>query len=59
MRNDSSLTLDEFKEQIVKQIKTNAPSSNVTKDNIIIKVKLSEDSEPVDFHSFKISITVN
>ena len=58
MRNDSSLTLDEFKEQIVKQIKTNAPSSNVTKDNIIIKVKLSEDSEPVDFHSFKISITV-
>lgn len=59
MRNDSSLTLDEFKEQIVKQIKTNAPSSNVTKDNIIIKVKLSEDSEPVDFHSFKISIIVN
>lgn len=59
MRNDSSLTLDEFKEQIVKQIKTNAPSSNVTKDNIIIKVKLSEDSEPVDFHSFRISITVN
>ena len=59
MRNDSSLTLDEFKEQIVKQIKTNAPSSNVTKDNIIIKVKLSEDSEPINFHSFKISITVN
>ena len=59
MRNESSLTPDEFKEQIVKQIKTSAPSSNITKDDIIIKVKLSEDSEPIDFHSFKISITVN
>ena len=59
MRNESSLTLDEFKEQIAKQIKASAPSSNITKDNIIIKVKLSEDSEPVDFHSFKISIIVN
>lgn len=56
MRNESSITLDEFKEQMLRQIKNNAPSSNITKENITIKVKLSEDTEPVDFHSFKIVI---
>ena len=58
MRNESSLTLDEFKEQIIHQIKVHSPSSKVSKDNIIIKVRLSEDSEPVDFHSLKIIINV-
>lgn len=58
MRNESSLTLDEFKEQILKQIKAHSPSSDVSKDNIIIKVKLSEDSEPVDFHSLQTIINV-
>ncbi len=58
MRNESSLTLDEFKEQIVNQIKVHSPSSKVSKDNVIIKVRLSEDSEPVDFHSLKITINV-
>lgn len=58
MRNESSITLDEFKEQIVRQIKANAPSSNVSKENITIKVKLSEDSEPVSFHSFKVVMNV-
>lgn len=58
MRNESSLTLDEFKEQIINHIKISSPSSNVSKDNVTIKVKLSEDSEPVDFHSFKITINV-
>ena len=58
MRNESSITLDEFKEQMIRQIKSNAPNSNVSKENVIIKVKLSEDSEPVDFHSFKITINV-
>lgn len=56
MRNESSITLDEFKEQMLRQIKSNAPSSNISKENITIKVKLSEDTEPVDFHSFKIVI---
>ena len=58
MRNESSITLDEFKEQIIRQIKTNAPSSNITKENVIIKVKLSEDTEPVNFHSLKVVINV-
>ena len=58
MRNESSITLDEFKEQIIRQIKTNAPSSNVSKENITIKVKLTEDAEPIDFHSFKVVINV-
>ena len=58
MRNESSITLDEFKEQMLKQIKTNAPSSNVSKENISITVKLTEDSEPVPFHSFKVVINV-
>ena len=56
MRNESSLLLDEFKEQIVKQIKTNAPSSNITKENITIKVKISKDDEPIDFYSLRITI---
>lgn len=58
MRNESSITLDEFKEQMIRQIKTNAPSSNVSKENITIKVKLSEDAEPIDFHSFTVVINV-
>ena len=58
MRNESILTLEEFKEQIVKQIKANAPSSNVSKENILIKVKLTEDSEPIDFHSLKIVVSI-
>ena len=41
MRNESSITLDEFKEQMLKQIKTNAPSSNISKENISITVKLT------------------
>ena len=58
MRNESSITRDEFKEQIIRQIKSNAPSSNISKENVIIKVKVSEDSEPVDFHSLKITVSV-
>ena len=58
MRNESSITLDEFKEQIVRQIKTNAPSSNASKENVIIKVKLTEDAEPVDFHSLRVIISI-
>ena len=58
MRNESILTLTEFKEQIIKQIKANAPSSNVSKENILIKVKLTEDSEPTDFHSLKIVVNI-
>lgn len=59
MYNESSLTPDEFKEQIIKQIKTTAPSSNVTKDDVVIKVKLTEDSDFVDFHSFKITVNIH
>jgi hypothetical protein len=58
MRNESSITLDEFKEQIIRQIKTNAPSSNASKENVIIKVKLTEDAEPVDFHSLRVIISI-
>ena len=56
MRNESFITLDEFKEQIIRQIKVTAPSANVTKENVVIKVKLSENAEPVDFHSLKVTI---
>lgn len=58
MRNESSITLDEFKEQLLHQILVNSPSANVSKENITIKVKLTEDAEPIDFHSFKVVINV-
>lgn len=58
MRNESSITLDEFKEQLIHQIKASSPSANVSKENITIKVKLTEDAEPIPFHSFKVVINV-
>ena len=58
MRNESSITLDEFKEQLLHQILVNSPSANVSKENVTIKVKLTEDAEPIDFHSFKVVINV-
>lgn len=56
MRNESSITLNEFKEQIVQQIKAKAPSSNVSTEKVTIRVKLSEDSEPIPFYSLKVII---
>ena len=45
MRNESSIKLNEFKEQIIKQIKNNAPNSTITESNVTVKVKLSEEKE--------------
>ena len=56
MRNDTVITLEEFKTQIINQIKKASPSANVTPDKIIVKVKLGEDSEPVDFKALRVTI---
>ena len=56
MRNESSITLEEFKQQIINQIKATTPNANVTKDNVSIQVKITEDSEPVNFYSFKVVV---
>ena len=56
MRNDTIITLEEFKTQIINQIKKASPSANVTPDKIIVKVKLNEDNEPVDFKALRVTI---
>jgi hypothetical protein len=37
-------------------IKKASPSAHVTPDKIIVKVKLDEDSEPVDFKALRVTI---
>ena len=56
MRNDTVITLEEFKAQIMNNIKKASPSAHVTPDKIIVKVKLDEDSKPVDFKALRVTI---
>ena len=56
MRNDTVVTLEEFKAQIMSHIKKVNPSVNITPDKVIVKVKLDEDSEPVDFKALRVTI---
>lgn len=56
MRNDTVVTLEEFKAQIMNHIKKASPGVNVTPDKVIVKVKLDEDSEPVDFKALRVTI---
>ena len=56
MRNDTVITLEEFKAQIIGHIKKASPSAHVTPDRIIVKVKLDKDSEPVDFKALRVTI---
>lgn len=56
MRNESSITMEEFKKQIIRQIENSSPGVTVSPEHILIKVKLEEDSEPVPFHSLKVVI---
>ena len=58
MTNESNLTLDEFKKQIIRQIKLSSPNVEVDSNSVDIKVKLTEDSEPVNFYSLKIVVNV-
>lgn len=58
MTNESNLTLDEFKKQIIRQIKLSSPNVEIDSNSVDIKVKLTEDSEPVDFYSLKIVVNV-
>jgi len=56
MRNDTVITLEEFKAQIMNNIKKASPSAHVTPDKITVKVKLDENSEPVDFKALRVTI---
>ena len=58
MRNESVMTVSDYKQQIIRQIKASNPNANISEENISIKIKLKENEEPIDFYALQIVVNV-